>query len=67
MHSYMYEFIYVFITWTNSISAGFNVNLDLIYGMWINEMKYDCLAELFLEWEIFHTKVVQKIITHILC
>jgi hypothetical protein len=23
----------VFITWTNSISAGFNVNLDLIYGM----------------------------------
>jgi hypothetical protein len=33
MHSYMYEFIYVFITWTNSISDGFNVNLDLIYGM----------------------------------
>jgi hypothetical protein len=27
MRSYMYEFIYVFITWTNSISAGFNVNL----------------------------------------
>jgi uncharacterized protein YqfA (UPF0365 family) len=40
MHSYMYEFIYVFITWTHSISAGFNVNLDLIYGMRINEMKY---------------------------
>jgi hypothetical protein len=32
---------------------------------YIHVWKY--LAEFFLEWEIFQTKVVQKIETHILC
>ena len=26
-----------------------------------------CLSDFFLEWEMFHTKVVQKIKIHILC
>ena len=28
---------------------------------------WSCLAQLFLEWEIFQTNVVEKIKTHILC
>ena len=26
-----------------------------------------CVAQFFLEWEMFHTKFVQKLKTHILC
>jgi hypothetical protein len=33
--------------------------------MW--RRKYIYVAELFLEWEMFQTKVVEKIKTHILC
>ena len=28
---------------------------------------YDYIAEFFLGWEVFHTKVVEKNTTHILC
>ena len=54
-----------------SINLKFHYNLTRIMGI---VLEYVCtvhlwqqLAEFFLEWEMFQTKVVQKIETHILC